>query len=129
MEHWLPVEVKTHGKNFAGPTQTGSEIRVWAIFSWLHHYISLILHKIAAWDKIKHLVEQKPQTKMLGWKWSFLFSCRQASFQTCLFFYSIHFKTLWSVFYLFDFVLELFNLWCSFPFPQFPGSRGQMKLE
>ena len=33
-------------------TQTGSEITVFVIFSRLHRYISLILHKIAAWDNI-----------------------------------------------------------------------------
>ena len=34
-----------------------------AIFSRFHHYFSLVLHKIAAWDNIKHLVELKPQKK------------------------------------------------------------------
>ena len=56
--------------------QTGSEIRVLAIFARLHH-ISLTLHKIAASDSVKHLVELKPRKKFfwpkLGPKWSFLF--------------------------------------------------------
>ena len=43
---------------------------VFHIFSRLHHYISLILHKIAAWDNILPLVEQKPPKKIWGWNWS-----------------------------------------------------------
>ena len=42
---------KTYEKNFWG-YQIGSKIRVFAIFSRLHHYISLILHKIAVWDDV-----------------------------------------------------------------------------
>ena len=43
-----------------GDPNFGSEIRVFAIFLRLHHYISLILNKIAAWDNVWHLVELKP---------------------------------------------------------------------
>ena len=43
--------------------QIGSEIRVFVIFSRLHHSFSLILHKIAAWDNVYHLVDLKPQKK------------------------------------------------------------------
>ena len=35
-----------------GDPNFGSEIRVFAIFLRLHHYISLILHKIAVWDNV-----------------------------------------------------------------------------
>ena len=46
-------------KKVLGP-QVGSEIRVLAIFSRLHQYFPLILHKIAAWDNVEHLGELKP---------------------------------------------------------------------
>ena len=46
-----------------GDPNFGSEIRVFAIFLRLHHYISLILHKIAVWDNVWHIVELKPQKK------------------------------------------------------------------
>ena len=42
-------------------TKIGSKIRVFAIFSKLHYFFSLILHKIAAGDKLgKHLVGLNP---------------------------------------------------------------------
>ena len=33
-------------------SQTESEIMVFVILSRLHHYIYLILHKIASWDNV-----------------------------------------------------------------------------
>ena len=42
-------------------TKIGSKLRVFAIFSKLHYFFSLILHKIAAGDKLgKHLVGLSP---------------------------------------------------------------------
>ena len=35
------------------------------IFSSLHHQFSLILHRIAAWDNVYHLVELKPPKKKM----------------------------------------------------------------
>ena len=45
-------------QNFLGP-QIESDISVFAVFS------RLILHKIAAWENVQHLVELKPPKIML----------------------------------------------------------------
>ena len=44
------VEVKPMKK--IGGSQIGSEIKVFVIFSRLYYYISLVLHKVAAWDNV-----------------------------------------------------------------------------
>ena len=43
----------------------GHKINVFAIFSGLCYYFSLILHRIAAWDNVKHLVKLKSQQNVL----------------------------------------------------------------
>ena len=52
---------KNHLKSLG--TQNWPEIRFFTIFSSLHHQFSLILHRIAAWDNVYHLVELKPPKK------------------------------------------------------------------